>query len=345
MDRTDSVTLFNSLSKDIGAGKFSPFYLLAGEEPFYPEKLCGLIMEKAVQPHEADFNRTVLYGTDTNADEIVSACERYPVMAERQLVVVKEAQALKKLERISDYLDRPSPTTILVLCFSGKNADKRTSLYKKALKSGTVFESPRLPIEEMPRWIERFFASEGKGIEPEAAMLLAEYAGNDLRKISLEAEKLSRAMDEGTATVTAADIERNIGISREFNITELTGALATKDSVKAFRIAYYFGESPKKYPLQMTLGFLFYFFSKVEMIHAFIAGSGGTLRPRDAAAKAGLYYRYAGPYISAATSFNLRKTMSIIAAIKNCDYKSKTNSGGEASDGDLLNELIGKILL
>ena len=268
MAKIDTAGQYESLRKEIESGNFKPVYILMGEEPFYPERLCSLIMERALQPHERDFNQTVLYGADTSAEEIVSVCGRYPMMAERTLVVVREAQALKKPEGLGVYLDHISPTTVLVLLFSGKNMDKRTSFYKKAAKSCVIFESVKVREEAMPRWIESWFRSIGRSIEPQGAMLLAEYAGNDLRKISVESDKLLKAVPESQKTITAADIEQNVGISREFNTGELTSALAVRDGDKAFRIAWFFGESPRQYPLQMTLGFLFFFFSKVEMIHA-----------------------------------------------------------------------------
>ena len=338
----DTAAQFETLRREIEGGDFRPVYILMGEEPFYPERLCSVITEKALQPHERDFNQTILYGADTSVDEIISNCERYPMMSERVLVVVREAQALKKPEGLSVYLDHISPTTVLVLLFSGKNMDKRTSFYKKASKSCVIFESAKIREEAMPRWIESYFRSIGRAIEPQGAMLLAEYAGNDLRKISVEADKLLKAVPEQQKTITADDIEQNVGISREFNTGELTSALATRNSDKAFRIAYFFGESPRQYPLQMTLGFLFFFFSKVEMIHAIMQRDHTSMQ--DAATKAGIYYSYAKPYIAAATNYNLRKTMRIISYIRECDLHSKSGSGGTATEGDLLTGLIGKIL-
>ena len=194
MAKIDTAGQYESLRKEIESGNFKPVYILMGEEPFYPERLCSLIMERALQPHERDFNQTVLYGADTSAEEIVSICERYPMMAERTLVVVREAQALKKPEGLGVYLDHISPTTVLVLLFSGKNMDKRTSFYKKAAKSCVIFESVKVREEAMPRWIESWFRSIGRSIEPQGAMLLAEYAGNDLRKISVESNQLLKAV-------------------------------------------------------------------------------------------------------------------------------------------------------
>ncbi len=342
MAKTDTTSEFNSLRQDILSGTFSPVYILMGEEPFYPEQLCDLIVENAMQPFERDFNQTILYGTDASVDDIIANCQRYPMMAERVLVVVKEAQALKKIENIGVYLDNISPSTVLVLLFSGKNMDKRTSFYKKAAKVCTVFESPKVKEEAMPAWIQSHFRSIGKHIDPDGAMLLAEYAGNDLRKISVEAEKLIRAIPEEKKEISVKDIETNVGISREFNATELTNALAAADGNRAYKIAYYLGASPKKYPIQMTLGFLFFFFSKVETIHAIMQKD--RLRAKDAISKAGIYSFFAGPYLAAVSNYPLKRVMKVIAFLRECDYKSKSNYGGNASEGELLAELVGKIL-
>ena len=254
MAKTDTAAQFETLRREIETGSLSPVYILMGEEPFYPERLCALITEKALQPHERDFNQTILYGADTSVDDIITTCERYPMMAERTLVVVREAQALKKPEGLSVYLDHISPTTVLVLLFSGKSMDKRTSFYKKAAKSCVIFESVKVREEAMPRWIESYFRSLGRTIEPQGAMLLAEYAGNDLRKISVEADKVLKAISESSDRVTAADIEQNVGISREFNTSELTAALASRDGDKAFRIAWFFGQSPRPIPPESSPG-------------------------------------------------------------------------------------------
>lgn len=339
----DTIESYSRIKEDILAGHFSPLYMLMGEESYYTGLLCNLIVEKALRPEERDFNQTILYGADTNASEIASVCQRFPMMAERQLVVIKEAQALKKLEPLEKYIQNPASTTVLVLLFSGKGADKRTSFYKNAVKAGTLFESAKLRDEVLPRWIEQHFVSLNKKIEPQAAALLADYAGNDLRKIDIECQKLIRAVDTAKATITAEDIEKNVGVSREFNTIELANALAVKDAKKSFKIAYYFGESPKKYPIQMTTGYLFFFFSKVELIHAH-AAAGPRARIEDAAKRAGFFGYYGSSFITAAKNYNLGKTMKIISLIKECDYKSKSNFGGNASDGDLLTELIGRIL-
>jgi DNA polymerase III subunit delta len=339
---TDTIKQFNEIKSNISKGIFSPFYLLHGEEPYYVDLLTQHIIDNAIQPHERDFNQTIIYGSDTTPEDIISICSRFPMMAEKQLVVVKEGQMLKKIETMSIYLEHIVDTTILVLCFVGKSADKRTSFYKNASKHGVVFESNRIKEEAMPIWIEKYISSLGKKITPDAALLLSEYSGNELRKIALESDKLIKAIAPETQTIGTEEIERNIGISREFNATELANALATKDGEKAYKIGYYMGESPNKYPLQLTLGYLFYFFSKVEKIHAIRLNSN--LSPFEAATQAGIYSRYATPFLEAVKHFPLKKNMRIISYLKECDMKSKGFLGGEASQKDLLTELISKII-
>lgn len=338
---TDTISNFKAITQDIQACKFSPIYILMGEEPYFCERICELISEKALRPQEKDFNYTVLYGADTSANEIYSLCQAYPMMAERSVVIVKEAQGLKDIEKLDSYFEHISPTTVLVLFMSGKSIDKRTAFYKKALKYCNIFESDKVSQELLPNWIENYFAKDGRNIEAKASLLLAEYAGNDLRKIVIEADKLKKALPESRMQITVDDIVKNVGMSRELNIAELTDALATKNGSKAFRIAYFFGESPKRYPLPMTLGFLFYFFSKVEMIHAWKTRG---LNFNDAAGKAGIFKSYSAPYLAATSNYTLPKVMRIIAWIRECDYKSKSNAGGNATEGELLIELISKIL-
>lgn len=336
----DTLTKYAEIKKDLNQGIIKPYYLLMGEEPYYLDLICKEIQEKALQEEERDFNQYILYATDTTTSEIVSTASRFPMMSQRQLVIIKEAQALKNLDSLVKYIEHPFESTILVLFFTGKNADKRTSFYKASQKHGEILESQKLSEAAIPAWINNKIKSLGKNIETQASLLLAESTGTELRKIDLEIDKLIKAIDINSKTITVQDIEDNIGISREFNATELTSALASKNSEKAYKIAYFFGESPKRYPIQMTLGFLFYFFSKVEQVYAIVNKSNVTIQ--EAVRKAGIYYP--NDYLQATKNYKAVQIMKIISLLKECDYKSKSNIGGNASDGELLLELIGKIL-
>ena len=330
--------LYRKTIKDVENGIFSPIYILMGEEPFYTEELCSLIMEKALEPHERDFNQHIFYGADADIESIISLCCEFPMMAQRRVVVIKEGQLAKKIEDLEKYLPIISPTTVLVVCINGKSLDKRSKFYKEICKKGVVIESPKIREDRMPQWICDYFASRGLRIDNEGATLMAEYAGNDLRKIKRETDKLTKTISPTEKTITVAHIEKNVGISREYSITELTNALAVRDAGKAFKLAYYFGESPKTYPLPKTLGFLFFFFSKLEQLHATSSANKSSI---ESTAK---MMRLFGPYIAASRSYSLSKTMKIIAYLREYDIKSKNGTSGSATEGELLTELIGKIL-
>ena len=203
---------------DARNGIFAPVYLLMGAEPYYPDLVCENILKYALSDSERDFNQSVYYGLDTDAGTVASDARGYPMMSERRLVVLKEAQNMKSLEELGVYAAEPMDTTVLVILMHGASADKRKSLYKNVSKNGIVLDSPQLRDYEMPEWISSYFNSRGVVIAPDAAALLAEYAGTDLGKIAVETDKMLKSLPEGTKTVTAADVENNVGISRQYSI-------------------------------------------------------------------------------------------------------------------------------
>ena len=206
----------------IKAGEFSPIYLLMGDEPYYLDLVCDAVIENALDEFSRDFNETICYGADVDSDTVITAARRFPMMAERQLVVVKEAQAMSDLEKLAVYCENPLDSTVLVLLMRGASADKRKSLYKNCSKNGVVLESNALRDYEMPGWISQYYSSRGLEISPDAAALMAEYAGTDMGKIVIETDKLMKNLPEGTSKVSASDVERNVGISREYSVFELT---------------------------------------------------------------------------------------------------------------------------
>lgn len=337
----DTVIQFNSILKEIKERKFKPVYLLMGEEPYYSDILVNELLNTVLKPEERDFNQTIVYGSDTNSDEIVSLARRYPMFADRQLVVVKEAQSLTKLNSLEIYLQAPAPETILVLVYTGKSADKRSGFYKKAKGVAEVFESTMLPEWKTAEWIIRYVKEKGLGMTQDAAALMAEHTGNSLRKIVLEIDKLIKGIPEMSKEITARDIELNIGISREFSAFELCKAISYRNGDKAFKIAHFFKENPKKYPLVLTLGALFFYFSRLLKAYAYFKQDGGT--PEMAAKRAGAFGSQEVEYATAMRNYPYVKAMGIIALIKECDYKSKSGTGGTATEGDLLIELISKI--
>ena len=253
---TDTVQEYKALREEILGGDIKPFYLLFGKEHYYIDELCKLLMDKVVPPEERDFGQIVYFGADVTANQVVSTARQFPMMVARQLVVVKEAQMMKKVEDIGVYFEGIMPTTVLVVCYktnndptkSGKSIDKRSTFYKQAKKFGVAFESNPIPDYRIARWIDSYVGEQGMKIAPDAAALLAESAGTDLQKLALTIDKLRKLLPEERAHITITDIEENVGMSRDYSAFELTKALSMKDTLKAFRIVQFFADSPPTLP-------------------------------------------------------------------------------------------------
>jgi DNA polymerase III subunit delta len=334
---------FNTLIKEIKGGKFRPLYILCGEETYYTDEIISTLMLNVLKPEERDFNQTLVYASDPdiNADTIVSMAKRYPMFAEHQLIIVKEAQELNQSKILDQYISSPLPQTVMVLAYS-KSIDKRTGFYKNAKSSGALFESTQIKEWEVERWITSFLKEKGVRIEEEAAKLMSDYIGNNLKKILLEIDKIIKNLPEESKSITVKDVELNVGISREFSTFELCSAIGKRDAAKAFKIAHYMGENPKKYPIQMTLGALFYYFSRILRAHAYYKRDGGSIT--SAIENVTGYGKQKQEYSDVMKNYSLSKIMGIISKIREYDYKSKSNSGGTTSEGDLLIEFISKCL-
>ena len=345
----DTTAQFNALMSDVKAGNLAPFYLLFGKEHYFIDALCAAIMEKALPPEERDFGQVVYYGADVSANQVVSAARQFPMMVSRQVVVVKEAQMMRKIEDIAVYFEAMMPTTVLVICYktpndptkTSKSIDKRTAFYKQACKAGVVFESNQIADYKMARWIEDYFSTRGLRISPDASSLLAEYVGVDIQKVVLEVDKLLKVMPEGRTEVSAADIEENVGMSRDYTAFELTKALSLKDVQKCYRITAFFAQSEKRFPLPMTMAALSSHFIKLLRFHALLQAG---VERSDILSQLGINPYFAREYDIALRNYPMRRTMKIISILREYDYKSKSNARGNASDGELLTELISKIL-
>ena len=345
----DTVQAYNALRDEILSGDIKPFYLLFGKEHYYIDELSKLLAEKVIPQEERDFGQLVFFGADVTANQVVSAARQFPMMVSRQLVMVKEAQMMKKVEDIGVYFEGIQPSTVLVICYktnndpsrSGRNIDKRSSFYKQAQKAGAVFESEQIPDYKMARWIESFVAGQGMSIAPDASALLAEFAGNDLSKVALAVDKLRKVLPEDRNGINSRDIEENVGMSRDYSVFELTKALSLKDAAKAFRIVHFFGESPKRFPLPMTMAALSGHFIRLLRYEA-LQMSG--VQKGEILSQLGINPYFAGEYESAVRNYPVKKTMRVISLLKEYDRRSKSNTRGEASDGDLLQELTAKIL-
>lgn len=325
------------------AGRFAPVYLLMGDEPYYTDLVCDAIVENALDEASRDFNETVCYGADVDADTVITAARRFPMMAERQLVVVKEAQAMRDLEQLSIYCERPLDSTVLVLLLRGASADKRKSLYKQASKVGVVVESNALRDYEVPSWISQYYTGRGLEISPDAAALLGEYAGTDLGRIVVETDKLLKNLPEGNVKVSAKDIEDNVGISREFSIFELTKELSFRDAARSLRIAARLGMSPR-FAMPLAVSALFTHFYRILKYGAIKEKNRHPSREETARALQGVNPYFWREYDTAVANYPVPAAVKVISLLCDYDYKGKGGEVGEAMPGDLLTELVNKIL-
>ena len=328
----------NSIVSDIKKGDLKPIYFLMGEESYYIDKLSDFIERTVLDEAEKGFNQQVVYGRDTTVEEIVSSAKRYPMMAERQVLIVKEAQDLSRtIENLVSYAENPQPTTVLVLNYKYKKLDKRKKLYKVIAKSGLIFESKKLYENKVSDWIGRVLSGKNFKIEPKAAQMLVEFLGTDLSKISNELDKLMLVLPAGMI-INPIHIEENIGISKDFNNFELRKAIGEKDIVKANRIIDYFAENPKNNPLVMTISLLNNFFTQLLMFHGLEDRSKNTV-----AKSLGVHPFFIDEYFLAVRNYPMRKVAQVIAFLRDADVKSK-GVGANQSDEDVLKELLFKIL-
>ena len=321
---------------DIKNGNVKPIYFLMGEEPYYIDGISSFIEDTVLSEEEKGFNQIVLYGRDVSIDEIVSNAKRYPMMADKQVVIVKEAQYLSRtIENLAAYAENPQPTTVLVICYKYKKLDARKKLAKTIKKTGELFESKKLYENQVPDWIKRVLAGRGYTITPKAAQMLTEFLGNDLSKVNNELQKLQLIIKPG-AQITPQLIEQNIGISKDFNNFELQNAIGERDIKKAYSIVQYFAQNPKNNPLVMTVALLYSFFSKLLKYHA--------LTDKTQASKAlGVNPYFIKDYQLAARNYPMKKVSAIIGHIREVDMKSKGVGAANIEQGDLLKEMLVKI--
>lgn len=334
--------LCRSLVADAAKGVFRQVYLLMGEEPYYVDMVCNAVLANCIDESEKDFNEIVCYGSDVNADAVITAARRYPMFAERQLVVVREAQAMRDVEELAAYCQEPLESTVLVICMMGEKADKRRALYKSVQKCGVVVDSPALRDYEVPGWVDAYYSSIGLSIDPDAANLLAESAGTDLGKIVVETDKMMKNLPEGVSRVSVEDVEKNVGVSRSFSVFELTKALSYRDSRTAMRVSTFMGAAAK-FALPMVTGALFTHFNRILRLHALLMKD-----PRaDNASKAavlGVSPFFVREYDAAVRNYPLKKCMAVIGLLKEYDYKGKGGDAGAATPAELLVELTARIL-
>jgi DNA polymerase III subunit delta len=326
------------LLKEIRNKKFEKIYFLHGEEPYFIDVLTKAIQDNALEESELDFNQSILYGKDAEVLSLISELKSYPMMAERRLVILKEAQYFKAIEQLESYLENPANSTIFVICYKYKTFDARKKTLKNALKNGVVFKSEKVKEYQLAEWIQQYIKTTGYELTSKACMLLIESLGNDLGRIVKELEKLAVLIEKGTI-INENHIEENIGISKDYNVFELTNAVANKDNLKALKIVDYFDHNPKAADLVFVISNLFKFFSQIMRIH-FLPN-----KSREAVAQAlGVHPFVAGELTNAKNKYDPRKIAANIALIHEYDLKSKGVGNTSATQGELMREMVYQLI-
>ena len=323
------------LVADIKNKRFKPIYFLMGDEPYYIDKIASFIGETVLTEAEKGFNQMVLYGRDTSVEDLISNAKRYPMMAEYQVIIVKEAQHLSRtIEQLVKYAENPQPTTILVLCYKYKKLDKRKKLFKSIKSHGVLFESKKLYENQVAEWIRRVLLGKGYKIDPKASAMLVEFLGTDLSKINNELEKLYLVVNSGTE-ITAALVEKHIGISKDFNNFELKKAIGERNVPKATRIVNYFAENPKDNPFVVTISLLHNFFTQLLQYHGLTDRSS-----KNVARVLGVNPYFVQEYQVAAKNYPMKRVSTVVGNLRKLDLKGKGVGAQNISQHDLLKELL-----
>jgi DNA polymerase-3 subunit delta len=330
---------FEDVMSGLKNRNYKPVYFLAGDEPYYIDLIIDYIEEKVLPESERAFNQIIVYGEDTSVPAIIDTARRFPMMASHQVVIVKEAQSLKKIEDLAIYLDKPLLSTVLVISYKYKTLDKRTKLYKTLDSQGCYFESARMRDYLVPGWIERYLMAKGIKADPNASAMLTEFLGTDLHKIANELDKLIMTLPAGKPAITTALIEKNIGISKDYNNFELQKAVGERDIVKANMIVHHFANNPKDNPIMLTISSLFSFFSKLLTYHYL-----GDKSKTNVANALKVNPYFVRDYEVAATKYNISRTVQIVSLLRSYDLRSKGFGDPGTDQGDLLKEMIFKIL-
>ncbi len=331
----EAIQIVNAINK----GDIKPIYFLMGEEPYYIDRIVDFIEENVLTEEDKGFNQMVLYGRDTSIEDIVSNARRYPMMAERQVVIIKEAQDLSRtIEKLEPYALNPQLSTTLVICYKYKKIDKRKKLYKAVSKTGLIFEGKKLYENQVGGWIQKTMKSRDYHIAPKAAQKLVEFLGMDLGKIDNELQKLQLIAPAGS-TISPEMIEENIGISKDFNNFELRKAIGQRDELKAHQIINYFSQNPKDNPMLVTISSLFSFFSQLLQYHGLADKSKGNL-----AKHLKVHPYFVEDYVVAGSKYPMKKVSQIVGHLREADVKGKGVGAAGVPHGDLLKELMVKIM-
>lgn len=333
---------YEQLMSDLKKRQYQAVYFMTGDEPFYIDRATNYIMENVLSKEEQAFNMMIFYGKDSDTNTIIDTARRYPMMASHQVVIVKEAQELKAFDNFLYYLEKPLKSTILVINYklhNNKTIDRRKKIFKSLENNSVFFESKKLYDDKIPVWISSYLENKGYRIEMKAAAMLTDFLGNDLSKIVNELDKLLISFTGEHKLISASDVENNIGISKEYNNYELQNALAGKNILKANRIINYFADNQKNNNIVVTLASLYFFFSKILIYHSLKDKSRS-----NAAFVLKIPPNIVSEYQLAATNYSSSKVIEIISLLREYDLKSKGFNSPALSAGDILKELIYKIL-
>jgi len=327
--------IFNELKK----GVLKPVYWLEGEEDFFIDQIINYAEHKILTENEASFNLNVLYGKDSSWVDIVNICRKYPMFSEKQIVILKEAQAMRDIEKLEGYIDKPLPSTSLFIAYKGKKVDGRTKLAKLLKDKSVFFTSKKLYDSDLPDWTSELIKSKGFTIQNKALFLLIDHIGNDLSRLNNEVDKLTLNLEKRN-NITEDDIEKYVGVSKEFNVFEFQHAIANKDLYKAVRIIQYFEANPKAAPIQIIFPSLYNYFSKVQMIY--------TVPSRDektVATAIGVNSYFVRDYIQTATRFTSDEIEKMILLLHQYNLKGVGVDDVGTSDGMLLKEMVAKMII
>jgi DNA polymerase-3 subunit delta len=329
---------YDQILSDIHKKNFAPIYFLTGEEPYFIDMISDTIENEALDEADRAFNQIVVYGGDVDVETIANHARSFPMMGERMVVIVKEAQDVKDLEKFETYHDTIPETTLLVFVYKYKKFNKQKTLAKKIDKMGVWFESKALRDYNIPGWIQSYLKGKGYSISPKATQMLADYLGTDLHKIANELKKLTIALPKNKS-IDDADVERNIGISKDFNVFELQNAIGNRDVLKANRIVNYFGDNTKENPLLVTAINLYGYFTKLIKLHCTQDKSQGNL-----ARVLGVAPFFVRDYQTAARNYPPQVCIRNISILREFDMKSKGYDSGNTSEKDLYREMIFKLM-
>ena len=333
---------FESIMKDLQARQFAPVYYLMGDEAYYIDKICDYIAENALAPEERDFNQTIFFGSDVTASQVADAARRYPMMAERQVVIVKEAQNIRNTDALEKYLKQPLPSTILVICHKNGKIDGRKREYVKAIQqAGILFESMKLKERELPAFIENYLKARQVTIDPKSTQLIADAIGADLNRLTSELDKVLISLPETDRRITPQVVEDQIGVSKDFNSFELRDAIVSKNIFKANQIINYFDKNPKAGSIYSFLPMLFNYFQNL-----LLAYYCPQKQSQEAVAE---WLEMKSPwaakdFMTGMRNYTAQKVLDIIYQIREIDAKSKGLDNPNTPPEELMKELIFYIL-